>query len=43
MVDGLMEFAALALAGMIGALMVEPTKVAVRETAQRVRSTGRRF
>ncbi len=41
MVDGLLDLAALLLAGVIGALVIEPTKAYVRVTAERVR-TGRR-
>ncbi len=42
MVDGMLDLAALVVAGMIGALVVEPTKVAVRVTADRVRANRRR-
>jgi hypothetical protein len=42
MMDGMLDLTALIIAGMIGALVVEPTKVAVRVSANRVRKNGRR-
>jgi hypothetical protein len=42
MVNEMLDLAALIVAGMIGALVVEPAKVAVRVSADRVRGTGRR-
>ena len=38
----MLDLAALVVAGMIGALVIEPTKAAVRVTAERVRAHGRR-
>jgi hypothetical protein len=37
-----LDLTALIVAGMIGALVVEPTKVAVRVTADRARRSARR-
>ncbi len=42
MVDGMLDLTALIVAGMIGALVVEPAKVAVRVTSDRVRANRRR-
>jgi hypothetical protein len=42
MVNEMLDLAALVVAGMIGALVVEPTKVAVRVTADRARRNARR-
>jgi hypothetical protein len=42
MVNELLDLTALVVAGMIGALIVKPTKVAVRITADRARRNARR-
>ncbi len=42
MVNEMLDLTALIVAGMIGALVVEPTKVAVRVTADRARRNARR-
>jgi hypothetical protein len=42
MVDGMLDLAALVLAGIIGAIVLEPAKVAVRVTANRLREPRRR-
>jgi hypothetical protein len=42
MVDEIVNLAALLLAGIIGAIVLEPAKVAVRVTANRLREPRRR-
>jgi len=42
MVNDMLDLAALVVAGMIGALVAQPAKVAVRVTADRARRRARR-